>query len=210
MDGELGAEHETQRGRTQVGWWRTRRGWVEAVGIVASLALLAYLVVGLVRDPQPGRAGHQRPVVATTSTTLSPEGEVEQAYREFDAMLARLSPAPNPDDPEIVQRTTGEFRDRLRRVLADQRARRLAVELGPEYGPTKVVVTVKGDAATVKACYVDQSAIVNVATGASVNPMRTVRELQTLTFVREGGRWKLHRLVIETKPGTQELVQCDI
>lgn len=43
-----------------------------------------------------------------TSTTLSPTQEVEQAFIAFNLMVERLAQAPNPDDPEIAQRASGE------------------------------------------------------------------------------------------------------
>jgi hypothetical protein len=170
--------------------------------------LVVILAILVVRGPSTD-APAAPPLRSTTSTTLSPEAEVEQAYRAFDAMLARLSPAPDPSDPEIAQLTTGEFRARLERVLADRRARGLAVKLGPEDGPLSVDTRVTSGSAVVKACYVDQAVTVNVETGANVDAMRTVREFQTLTLVREQGTWKVRRLVVERKPGTEELAPCD-
>ncbi len=46
--------------------------------------------------------------VASTTTTLSESEEVEAAFLAFDAMLHRLRESPNPDDPEIAERASGE------------------------------------------------------------------------------------------------------
>lgn len=211
MADELGGPEETQSDEPSPPptWWHTYRGWFEGAALVLVLALVAFVVTGIViggSDDDPPRSA-SRPS-STSQTTLSPEAEVEQAYRGFDAMLARLNPAPDPDDPEIAQRTTGEFRAQIERVMADRRARRLAVRTGPDYGPREIVTTVSGESATLQTCYVDQAAIVNVTTGAEVNAMRSVTEHQTLTFVREGGAWKLRRLVIDHDAQPGKLPDC--
>ena len=211
MDDELGGAEETQSDEPSPPptWWHTYRGWFEGAALVLVLALVAFVVTGIViggSDDDPPRSA-SRPS-STSQTTLSPEAEVEQAYRGFDAMLARLNPAPDPDDPEIAQRTTGEFRARLERIMADRRARGLRVQTGAAAGPRSVSAVVNGRSATLTACYVDQASIVSERTGATVNPMRTVTEQLTLTFAEESGLWKVSRFVIDRKPGTDELAPC--
>jgi hypothetical protein len=206
---ELGDDIETRSDPPPPTRRRAVRPWLEGAAVALLLVGIVYAALSLRSgSSDDGRRGGSATSLATTSTTLSPEADVEQAYAAFDAMLARLNPAPNPDDPEIAKRTTGEFRAQFERVLADRRARRWAVKAGPDYGPQRVATTVRGESATVQSCYVDQAAIVNVDTGAAVDPMTTVTEHQTLTFVREEGQWKLRRLVIDHDRQPGKLPDC--
>ena len=43
-----------------------------------------------------------------TTTTVSPESEVETAYLAFWDMAVRLAGSPDPNDPEIAQRASGD------------------------------------------------------------------------------------------------------
>jgi hypothetical protein len=170
--------------------------------------LVVILAILVVRGPGTD-APAAPPLRSTTSTTLSPEAEVEQAYRAFDAMVSRLNLAPDPEDPEIAQRTTGEFKSQYELVLADRRTRGVAVKTGPRYGPTALTTTVDGSSATVRTCYVDQAATVNAMTGAEIDAMTTVPELITLSFAWEEGTWKLRSLVIKRDARTKVPVRCE-
>jgi hypothetical protein len=206
---ELGDDIETRSDPPPPTRWRAVRSWLEGAAIALVLAGIVYFALGLRGGSSDDPSQRSTPDTATTTpTSLSPEAEVEQAYRAFEAMLIRLGPAPNPDDPEIAQRTTGEFRGRLERILTDRRARGLIVKAGAEAGPTSVAVVANGGSATVKACYVDQAAIVNKRTGVTVDPMRTANERLTITFTEEDDRWKVSHFVIDRKPGTRELATC--
>ena len=81
-----------------------------------SAAALAAACIGLVSCGGGGDDPAEREESASTSaapeptsTTLSPTQEVEAAFLAFDAMVERLAQAPNPDDPEIAQRASGEI-----------------------------------------------------------------------------------------------------
>jgi len=62
-------------------------------------------------DPGEGKESRSSTTAASpesTTTTLSPTQEVEEAFLAFNRMLLRLALSPNPDDPEIVQRASGD------------------------------------------------------------------------------------------------------
>ncbi|HKE76674.1 MAG TPA: hypothetical protein VKB57_23855 [Acidimicrobiales bacterium] len=208
MASELGDDIETRSDPPPPTRWRAVRPWLEGAGIALLLVGIVYVALGL-RGGSSDDPAHRSAAGTTTSTSLSPEAEVEQAYRAFEAMLVRLSTAPNPDDPEIAQRTTGEFRARVERIMADRRARHLLVRFGAEAGPTSVSAVVHGGSATVKACYVDQAAIVNGRTGAVIDPMTTVHERLTVTLDEDRGLWKVSHFVVDRKPGSEELAACE-
>ena len=78
-------------------------------------AALAVASIGLVScggggdDPAEGEESASTTVAPeSTSTTLTPTQEVEEAFLAFNAMMDRLREAPDPDDPEIAQRASGE------------------------------------------------------------------------------------------------------
>ena len=86
---------------------------------VAAAVVLAVAVVGVAAcggsggggDPAEGEESRSSTTTASpesTTTTLSPTQEVEEAFLAFSAMMDRLRQSPDPDDPEIAQRASGE------------------------------------------------------------------------------------------------------
>jgi hypothetical protein len=169
--------------------------------------LVAVLAILVVRGPSTD-APAAPPLRSTTSTTLSPEAEVEQAYRAFWDMSARLSASPDPANPEIAQRSTGELRRNFERTQAERRDRGVAIKVGPATELTVLVTTVEGDTATSKGCFVDQAAVVSASTGTEVEAMSTVTSLQTATLVREDGVWKVSRIGTDSKHRWNGVSDC--
>jgi hypothetical protein len=100
----------------------------------------------------------------TTSTTLDPATEVEQAYLAFENMFTRLRASPDPEDPEIGQRTTGQTKNGIinsQTTMATARERvtfgdRQAVHvLGVEFN--------ENDLAVVQSCAVEDITVTNAA-----------------------------------------------
>jgi hypothetical protein len=170
-------------------WYRSRRAWAEAAVILALVAVLVGLVVTACQgndDPDPP---------TDTTTTLdaddAAEEEVRQAYRDFLAMAFRVAEAPDPADPEIAQRATGETRASLERVATRDRDRGVVIKGGPDDQQTILSVSVDGDTATLSVCYVGQSGVYDATTGAELVPMETVTTLDTVEMLREDGAWKV-------------------
>jgi hypothetical protein len=126
----------------------------------------------------------------TTSTTLDPATEVEQAYLAFDAMYTRLREDPNPDDSEIAVRTTGHTKDAL--ISSQTTAKTLGERaiFGPE-GRVEVVRVdlVDGDTAIVRSCVVENLTITNPAGGKHGPEIGTYWTEYTLSRVT--GSWKV-------------------
>jgi hypothetical protein len=209
---QLGADNDN----TWRNWLGTRRGKLEAAATAICFVALAVLLVMLFRGPDT-EDGTKRSLARTTTTetsaatTLTSNGEVEQAYRDFDAMFTRLGPAPDPGDPEIARRTTGELRGRIESALTDRVTRGLVLKLGPSSGLRAIVsTTVDGNSATLKSCYVDQSATVDAKTGAEIKTMTTITTLQTWSFVHEGGTWKASRLRTDDDHSWQGVYDCGV
>jgi hypothetical protein len=211
VNDELGADNEN----SWTGWLRTRRGKVEAaltaLCIVATVGLLVVLFRGS-DDPSAGGASDPVPTTSaqSTPTAPTPQGEVEKAYRSFDGMLSRLNPAPNPDDPEIAKRTTGELRSKIESTFADRKRKGLAIKEGPQYGSRIMSTTVTGDAAVLKTCFVDQSAVVNAASGAEVEAMSAVTSVLTLRLVHENGVWKVARIGTDRAHRWTGVTSCEV
>lgn len=124
----------------------------------------------------------------TTPTTLSPEEEVEAAYLAFWDMATRLAEDPDPDDPEIPQRASGQALGNLVDGLTTLRAANQRTELRDNYEHNVLSVEIDGDSARLEDCAVDDAQIVDAETG---NPVResTVTELVEVTLVRSQQRW---------------------
>lgn len=132
--------------------------------------------------------------VATTTTTAAEE-EVLRAYESFwDGYLQAADPM-NPEHPVLADVATGDQLRQLRNAfLARLSAGELIrgeVETAPE------VVSVGGDAATVRDCYLDRTGIYDAATGQRKDTESGVRHLVTVSLVQETHQWKVARITRE-------------
>ncbi len=135
-------------------------------------------------------------VAETTTTTLSPEAEVEAAVADYYAMVVLLVQAPDPADPEIAQRATGTNLDRLASNLTQYATLGHVVQRGPNMGQTLIGAEVSGDRATVDVCSVDDSVLIEAATGRVINDDVVTRVI-TYRLERVDATW----LVAETTSG---------
>jgi hypothetical protein len=173
-----------------------RRAKLQTVG--TALALIVSVAVGgwLLGKVIAADDNSQSEAAATTTTApVDPkaevEAEIEDAYRAYLAMEERLLLAPNPDDPEIPQRLTGRSLAHIREVLADYAAKGQIIRVGPATSQTILSIEVTGDQATLRACFVDESALFDAATGTAIEPMDVGTEIDTTVLVREGGTWRV-------------------
>jgi len=167
-------------------WWHVPRAWAQLVLFVALVAVTGYLLIGLIGD-----SDDKATPTATTTTTITPEAEVESAYRDFIDMVNRVYLAPDPADPEIAEHATGQTRANFEKTLTDLQARGTVYRGGPDDRQTILATSVTGDSAKMSVCYVGQSGEYDAATGAEVQPMRTFTTLDTVTLFRERGEWKV-------------------
>lgn len=124
----------------------------------------------------------------STTTTLSPEAEVEAAVMAHDAMLVRLLQAPDPSDPEIAQRSTGSSRAEAESGFAQLVALGQHGMPGPNMGVAVLTTEVSGDHATVETCEVDDGALIDTATGDILDD-EVVTRLVTISLERVDGVW---------------------
>ena len=169
---------------------RTVRGQV--VGLVTVVALLALSAAcsggghGATATTQP------RSESATSSTATAGEQEALDAYRAFwDAYLAAADPM-DPLSTRLSDHATGTELETVRTAFIARRSGgeviRGTVDLAPR------VVSIVGDAATVRDCYLDNTGVYDAATGTRKDTATGVRHLITASLVREGTAWKVSDL----------------
>jgi hypothetical protein len=125
--------------------------------------------------------------VDATTTVPSVEAEVEAAYLAYWEMAERLAQAPDPNDPEIDERSTGRLRSELVDNLTTMRTQGQRIEFGPSNGHEVVNVDIDGTAATVSDCVVDEGVQIDDATGESVDFPATPGLLEATMVNSEGG-----------------------
>jgi hypothetical protein len=154
------------------------------------LAMIAAALLALVAGTcqSDDDADDTSPTTDRTTTTVSPEAEVEAAYLAFWDMAVRLAGSPNPDDPEIAQRASGDALADLVDGLHALRTANQRTDSGPTTGHDVLAVEVDGDRAHLDDCAVDESRLVDVDTGETkVEATTTTR--WAVTAIRRDGRW---------------------
>lgn len=130
---------------------------------------------------------------STTPTTESPEAEVEAAYLAYREMVGRLLQAPDPEDPEIDERSIGENREFLVDQLSTLDERDQKLEFGPNYAVEVSSVSVSGRTATLKDCTVDDARTVDASTGEVVSE-GTTTELLEATLAFSDSQWRVETI----------------
>jgi hypothetical protein len=136
--------------------------------------------------------------IASTTTTQNPETEVEAAYLAYWEMNKRLVQQPNPDDPEIAQRTSGSARDKLIDSLSTMRAEGSMFQFGPQDSIQILDIAVTGDTATVRSCAVGDATRVHgseeqdveISTSELETQMTQAASRWVVTTVSETDSWK--------------------
>jgi hypothetical protein len=178
----------------------TRRSrWSSRPRIGAGLLMLALvLVVSDCGGDDDAKADPDERPAPTTTTTLSPEQEVEQAYRDFIAMTKRAALAPDPTNPEIAARATGDARANFEATLTRLQAEGTQYRTGQRDNQTILSTTIDGDTATLSVCYVGHTGAFDLATAHEIEPMRVVTSLDKTTLTREDGVWRVSLVLNET------------
>lgn len=124
----------------------------------------------------------------STTTTLSPTQEVEEAFLAFSAMVDRLREAPDPNDPEIAQRTSGETLAGITDAQTTLQTTGVSARFGEQSSVQVLSVTlVDPTTALVRECKVEDLTEVNPA-GETNGPF--VRTYWTeWTLLRVGEAW---------------------
>lgn len=175
-------------------------GWREPgrrlVGGIASVGLTLLVAAGACGgddddgsdDTTTSSSADTQPRQTTTTRFTPEEQEVIDAYLAFWEMAVRLGQDPDPDDPEIQQRASGEALGNLVDGLTTLRAAKQVTQTGESYAHEVLSVEIDGDTALLEDCAVDDSQLVDAATG---EPVRgdTVTELVQVTLIDRDDNW---------------------
>jgi hypothetical protein len=134
-----------------------------------------------------------------TTTTVPVEAEVEEAYLAYWAMLDRLAQDPDPNDPEIHERATGEALDELVDFVAGMRDAGWRSVFGEQHGHDILAVTVDHSAAVVAHCAVDDSQVIDTSTGQVVR-QGTASVFYEGSLVEVNGTWRVEGITETDAP----------
>lgn len=142
---------------------------------------------------------------ATTSTTRAPatsttaaqndEAAVLDGYRGYWSAYLHASDPMNPEDPQLRQYATGAALETVVKAFVALKSAGKVIRGQFDLAPR--VVTVDGQAATVRDCYGDDTGVYDAWTGARNDKPTGQRHLVTATMRLEGGGWKVERLADE-------------
>jgi hypothetical protein len=135
---------------------------------------MSVLVAGCSDDADDSDADDDRTSTTITSngttSTIPVEQEVEQAYLAYWAMLDRLAQDPNPDDPEITQRATGDALAELTDFVTEMKDAGWRGEFGEQHSHEVLSVDADDGTAQVEHCAIDDSSVIDTSTGQGVGP----------------------------------------
>jgi hypothetical protein len=181
----------------------------------ATVAVLAVmLIAGCAGSGDDAAEGDDPSTTSSTPTPTTPdetlasnpaEAEVEAAYLAYWEMGERLLQAPDPSDPEIDRRTTGEVRGAMVDSLTTLKAQNSAVRYGDQYAHSVLSVEIDAQEAEVRDCLVDDGEVINETSGEAVRS-GVVTVLYRTTMVHVGGEWLASDAVREQS--WDGVVQC--
>jgi hypothetical protein len=130
---------------------------------------------------------------ATTSTT-SPDDAVKQAYLDYWAMIDRLNAAPDPNDPELAQRTEEPLLSDVKGQLdtTAHTGHSYKTPAGRPHSHTVSQIEASGQAASLHDCYVDGTVEFDES-GNTVDDAISTRQVES-SLVLVGTVWKVSRL----------------
>lgn len=144
--------------------------------------------------------------VESSTTTLTETGEVRAAFEAYSLMMDRLVQSPNPDDPEIPQRASGNT---LAGIIDHQRTIQtlgVTARFGDRQAMTilSAVITSPGTA-TVRECRVEDMTEVHQS-GETLGPFLETYWTE-YTLLEVDGVWRVDSSrAIERKEGEQPCV----
>lgn len=129
-----------------------------------------------------------------TSTTAQGSSELRSAVRAFWDLYLELGTRTGPFDAEAIrqrlaERTTGAELNRLLAYFSSNAASGYVVLGTIDIAPT--IVSVSADSAQVRDCYDDTTGLYRVSDNSRVDSDSPLRHQVLMTFLREGGVWKV-------------------
>lgn len=130
---------------------------------------------------------------ATTTTAVDDEQAVLDAYVAFwnHGFLVAADPM-DPTHPALAEHATGTQLETLQRAFLARQTNGEVIRGSLDLAPR--IVSVVGETATVRDCYLDDTGVFDAATGERHDTPTGVRHLVTATLVVEGDAWKVSDL----------------
>ena len=171
---------------------RTDGGGIRPIGIALS-ALVALGVLGGCADDEGSQPSTTTTAESSTSTPTTEDEEVLDAYAAFwnDGYLEASDPM-DPTNPALAAHATGEQLETLERAFLARQASGEVIRGTLDLAPR--VVSITGETATVRDCYLDETGIYDAETGERKDEASGVRHLITATLVVDDGTWKVSDL----------------
>jgi hypothetical protein len=165
---------------------------MRAVTIVAAAVLTASCSPGG-GDPVSSTTTKRPTSTASSTTTVDgTEAAVLSGYRAFwDAYLAAADPM-DPKNPLLEQHAVGTQLETIQKAFLARRAGGEVIRGTLDLAPR--VVSVVGDKAAVRDCYLDNTGVFDAATGTRKDTASGVRHLVTATIQLDGSAWKVSDL----------------
>lgn len=160
---------------------------------LAATVLLTACACGSDDDEATDTSSSTTPTTEAPPATVSVEDEVETAYLAFWEMFVRLAEAPDPTDPEITDRASGEALGNLVDGLTTLQSSNQRSDFGRRYRHDVLMVDLTDDStAVLEDCAVDDSRVVDVSTGRTVAEGLVTEHLQA-TLILSGNQWRVDR-----------------
>lgn len=142
----------------------------------------------------------RRAATGTSNTAVNQEAALRAAVRAFWDLYLELGAKTGPFDAAVTrqrlaERTTGKELNRLLAAFSSNAAAGYVVRGGIDVAPT--VVSVDGTGAQVRDCYDDTTGLYRVSDGSRVDADDPNRHQVLMTFVLEGGTWKVSAITDE-------------
>ena len=174
-------------------------GGIRPVGIASSALVVLGALGGCVDDGQagePDRTTHRWIRLDDLHQRADDEQVVLDAYVAFwnDGYLAAADPM-DPTNPALAAHATGEQLETLESAFLARQANGEVIRGTLDLAPR--VVSVVGETATVRDCYLDNTGIYDAVTGERHDTATGVRHLVTATLVLEDETWKVSDLTQE-------------
>lgn len=140
-----------------------------AYTLSALLALTAAACGGGDDDDPPAATGATPAPTTTTPTTLSPEAEIEAAYRGFLELVDANAATPDPDDERLDEVLVDPLLTDVRTSLAERKASNQYYEVGDESRNEVLSITDNQDGtATMLVCSVSSDRLIDRDTGEQI------------------------------------------
>lgn len=172
---------------------RSGGGGIRPVGIALSALVALGVLSSCADDEGSQQASTTTSTESSTSAPSDKDAEVLDAYEGFwnDGYLEAADPM-DPTHPALAEHATGEQLETIQKAFLARQAGGEVIRGTLDLAPR--VVSITGDTATVRDCYLDETGIYDAETGERKDEASGVRHLITATLVVDGGTWKVSGL----------------